>query len=476
MFYLGGASKKKAVKEIFKVPKSDNDDKEDEDDAISERSRSRSRSRSQSRSRSRSRISNRTDNDETTTDTDDTDTDADSIKEENHDYIATLGSIDTDGLHHRYKFVEDELDYDIEEFAEQNPEIKHYDLVIYRINTKSTTPFLEFLFYYENSVCKLPYYKHAPKKHIRKESDHIMSNLFTGKYRFKGYLHDKLTDKCFIFYEKYFREEQSRPVKLSIQKSHNWYWICTTEIIYQKRYMSLSIDDEAVDLFIAYPLIGLLQATVPNIDTRVRRRSVRGNHDNDERFHTVHIEAPTILYYGSTLCYAKNTALYGLKREPLTSRFGPFYYLTTLDHAYYWACYHNTSKHTSKERNSEGGISRYAVFTKRMKTVFPDDDYDVDMVKKYVERTNMFEANINQNRQTQETYHHDMYHSLYSYDYSWTTDFDTIYNGYYDQKRIVRPAWCVCDHRNLQLLSYYEVNMESIPNTYDPEYSSYTIM
>ena len=42
MFYIGGAGKKKAVKEIFKVPKSENIDKDDDDDAISERSRSRS--------------------------------------------------------------------------------------------------------------------------------------------------------------------------------------------------------------------------------------------------------------------------------------------------------------------------------------------------------------------------------------------------------------------------------------------------
>jgi hypothetical protein len=303
-----------------------------------------------------------------------------------------------------------------------------------------------------------------------------MSNLFTGKYRYKGYLHDELTGKCFIFYEKIFREEQIQPVKLSIQPSHNWYWICTTEIIHQKRYMSIPIHDDAVELFIAYPAMGLLQATVPNADMRVRRRTRRGKNDDDERFQTVHIEAPAILYYGSTACYAKNTALYGLKREPLTTRFGPFYYFTSLDHSYYWACYHNTSKHSNKERNTEGGISRYAVFTKRMKTVFPDDDYDVDMVKKYVERKKLFETKINQYRQTQEVYHHDMYDSLYSYDYSWTTDFDTIYNGYYDQKKVVRPLWCVCDHRNFQLLSYYDVNTENIPATYDPDYSGYTIM
>lgn len=233
--------------------------------------------------------------------------------------------------------------------------------------------------------------------------------------------------------------------------------------------MTIPIHDDAVELFVSYPLIGVLQASVSSSEyVRVGR--------HDERFKTVNIEVPSILYYGSTLCYAENTAIYGLKREPLTTRFGPFYYFTTLDHSYYWACYHNTSKTEKKEKNTQGGISRYAVFTKRMKTVFHDEDYDVDMVKKYVERKNIFETKINQYRQTQEEFHHGMYDSIYSYDYTWTSNYDTIYNGYYSSKKIIRPVWCVCDHRNFQLLSYYEVDTKNIPSTYEPEYSEYIIM
>jgi len=500
MFYIGGAhDKKKAVRNIFKVsdvndgilheidPENDNDDADSKNDT-KHATRSRSISRSNSRSRSRSRFTNKSDDEseiETETETDEldeTDTVSSNTEEENHDYIATIGSINTDGFHHHYKFVEDELDYDIEEFAEQHPEIKHYDMVIYRMNTKSSTAFLEFLFYYENSVCKLPFYKHATKKHIRKECDDIMKQLFSGKYRYRGYLYDELTGKCYIFCEKYFREDKVKPELLSLQHTHNWFWICTTEIIYQKKYMTLAIHDDAIDLFNAYPLLGILQATIPFQDVRVRRVRADGGSGGriknykDERFQIVNIEAPTILYYGSTLCYAENTALYGLKREPLTSRFGPFYYFTSLDHSYYWACYHNTSKHTKKERNVEGGISRYAVFTKRMKTIFHDDDYDVDMVKKYVERKNIFETKINQYRQTQEVYHHDMYDSIYSQDYTWTTNYDTIYNGLYDTTKLIRPVWCVCDHRNFQLLSYYEVDTKNIPDTYEPSYLDYKIM
>jgi hypothetical protein len=308
-----------------------------------------------------------------------------------------------------------------------------------------------------------------------------MKQLFSGKYRYRGYLHDELTGKCYIFCEKYFRENNTQPGLLSLQHDHNWYWACTTEIIYQKKYMSLDIHDDTIELFNAYPLIGVLQATVPLQDVRVRRRNLnsehrKGNNDDVERFRIVNIEAPSILYYGSTLCYAENTALYGLKREPLTTRFGPFYYFTTLDHSYYWACYHNTSKHDKRERNTEGGISRYAVFTKKMKTVFHDDDYDVDMVKKFVERKNIFETKINQYRQTQEVYHHDMYDSIYSHDYTWTSDYDTIYNGFYDNTKLIRPVWCVCDHQNFQLLSYYEVDTRNLPHTYEPSYSDYKIM
>jgi len=346
MFYIGGAGKKKAHRASDDT---ENDDESNENDDESNENDDESNDESEEREE----------------------------REENHDYVATIGTIQTAGFHHHYKFADEELEYDIEEFAEQNPDVTQYEFVIYRINTRCVSPFLEFLFYCEKSVCKLPYYKHEHKKHIRKECDNVMRHLFTSKYRYKGYLHDELSGKCFVFYEKYFREELSQPMKLSLQKPHNWYWVCTTEILHQKRYMTIPIQDDAVDLFVAYPTIGLLQATIPNPDTRVSR----------QRFQTEHIEAPTILYYGSTLCYAENTASYGLKREPLISRFGPFYYFTSLEHSYYWACYHNTSKHDTKERNADGGLSRYAVFTKRMKTAFQDEDYDVETVKKFIELT-----------------------------------------------------------------------------------------
>ena len=111
-----------------------------------------------------------------------------------------------------------------------------------------------------------------------------------------------------------------------------------------------------------------------------------------------------------------------------------------------------------------------------MKTAFIDDDYDVEMVKKYTDRKNMFETKINEYRRNQEVYQPGGYDSIYSYDYSWTMSYDTIYNGYYDTDKILRPVWCVSDHHNFELLSYYEVDTDNIPAKYNPKYSDYTIM
>jgi hypothetical protein len=464
----GARGKKKMLREIFTTAV---DEEMDETSEITKKEESQRSERPRSRSRSRSRVTYHSDSDTNT----DTDNDSNysndsrishdsrnSNNQQNHDYIVTLGTTVKEGAtHHQYQFVDNELEYDIEEFAEKHPEVKDYELVIYRINTLSILPFLEFLFYYENSVsfCKLPYYKHSPKKHIRKECDALMNRLFSSKFRFKGYIHDELTGKCVIFYEKYFRNEHVIPQQLELTKSHNWYWLCSSEIMNHQKYMTLPIDEEAIQFFMAYPLAGVLQ----RIET-----SSRSTLQN--------IEVPAILYYGSTLCYAENTSIYGLKREPIIARFGPFYYFTTLQHSYYWACYHNTSKGSKQTKNAQGGISRYAVFTGHMKTVFQDDDYDVSIVKKYTERKNIFKTQINQYRQTQEPYRRGAYDSIYSYDYTWPDTYDTIYNGLYSAKETIRPVWCVCDYKHFQLLSYYEVITSVIPSSYDPEFTGYKIL
>lgn len=394
--------------------------------------------------------------------------------------VATIG---TNHLqeHHYYAFVDNELEYQLDEFAESHPDVKEYKLVIYQINTNQyTPPFLEFLLYHSesnhedkhSSGCQFPYYRHRQKQHIRSETDAIMNKLFTRKYRYKGYFYRE-DQECYVFYE--VRYINKHPELLSIRD--HWHWVTTSEIIYYQKYVSLDIDDSIIDLFQLYPTIGLLQST-----TIVHKKPKR------REFKSTHLELPMILYYGSDICYAKNTAKYGLKREPIISRYGPFYYFTTFEKSFYWACYHFPTSHQIKDASSKkirksvnGGVSRYAVFTKRMKTVFIDDDYDPDDVKKYVERKNVFQTKINENRDNQDQYVSGAYDSIYSHGYEWTENYDTIYNGLYDMKVPLLPVWCVGDHNNFTLLSYYEVNIVDgassvLPAQYDPEFTKYNIL
>ena len=479
MFYSGGAKKKNAVREILKFNSSEpdpepetesNSDTETDTDANSETHDKRSR-----KSRNSS-LGSDTDDFESELDNTLDEDDAKSVSSarsnpDKNDYMVTLGTNTTSGQHYRYTFVDEELDYDIEEFADTHPEVKTYQLVVYKINTRSSLPFLEFLFYYDksrDSPCYLPYYQHKSKHNVRKETDQMMKKLFTGKYRYKGYFHDELTQQCFVFYEKYFVNESrnEKTAYVSLKTSDQWLWVCTTEILYHKKYMNLPIDVTTVDFFIAYPTVGILQATMVSSDS-------------NKRFQSVNIEAPLILYYGSDICYTKNTVQYGLKREPIISRYGPFYYFTTLQHSFYWACYSKSKDRIKKRESANGGISRYAVFTKRMKTAFIDDAVNTSLVKKYMERKAIFETMTHHFHHTQEDYHSDnSFDSIYSYDYDWTVDYDTIYNGFYTKsdKNILRPVWSVSDHHNFQLLTYYEVNLDKCPEQYDPKYTEYTVL
>ena len=468
MFYSGGARKKNAIREILKKvskPKQSRDREDDREDDRNYNFDDVSDASDTSEEQNMKLVDYNSDNSN-----DDNENDPPDI------CITTLGSHDTRHYHYRYAFIDNELDYNIEEFSEKHPSINQYKFIIYQINTSASTPFLEFLTYCDtdaqNPICQFPYYQHSAKQHIRKEIDGIMNKLFTRKYRYRGFFGHDNDSVCFIFYEVYFNKKESRLRSLHREQDY-WHWVTTPEIIYHHKYVTIPIDETVVELFHIYPTIGVLQAT-PNTD----------------RTSLLNIELPTIAYYGSDICYAKNTAIYGLKREPIISRYGPFFYFTTIEHSYYWACYHFPSKKRTGPNNNKsmrvirnkinGGISRYAIFTKRMKTVFIDDDYDDTNVKKYVDRKNIFQTKINDYRHNLEVYTPNIYNVVYSHGYEWTEKYDTIYNGLYNvNNKYLMPVWCVKDHKNFTLLSYYEVKTGdgvTIPLHYDEGFNEYTIL
>jgi hypothetical protein len=449
-------------------------------------SRSRSRTRSRSRSHSRSRKDDtsvfNSDDDDTAGTTEDLEFNGNEREHQEEDtttYITTISNNET-VLHYSYAFVDTELTYNLTDLEDED--ILDFELVIYRINTLNKKPFLEFLLYYDKSFgkCTFPVYhkKRTSSQTLKMQIDEMMNKLFTTKHRYKGYMYDEVAHKCYIFYEKYF-DINYRPFLVFLQDAINWYWICSTEIINHRQYLNIPIDDTVTDMFTEYPQIMLLQEQNQNI------------------------EVPLILYTGANFCYTETMSRYGLRREPITSRYGPFYYFTEFRLSFRWGCYDYKNKNimiTSElsdkylqhektaegEKYPSGGLTRYAVFPGRMKSVFIDDEYNVDVINRYKHNKSTFE-NISIPKNTNYMEYLDKSSSFHSYDYSWAKDYDTIYNGLYiiDKKQhsgkkddydVIKPFWCVYDYKQFEQLTYYCIDTTKIPDTYDLSFENYTIL
>ena len=465
----------------------------------------RSNSRSRSRSRSRSQINHyEFDSD---SDSDDmpnnighillSDTEnVTNIDNDTYDYITSLSRINTEAVDkYSYFFIDNEIDYNLNEneelFNNDNENVPNlvFELVVYRINTLEDIPFLEFLLYYDKSYgkCIFPRHKRQSRTQLKQQFDNIMDRLFTTKFRYKGFIHDKEHNTCYVFYEKYFDLTYKAHLVL-LEQQTNWLWVCSTEIINDRQYLNIPIDYSVVNMFERYPQIMFLQENFQNI------------------------ELPLILYSGSHFSYTENISKFGLKREPITSRYGPFYYFTNFSNSLRWACYNyknifnilrlkevSSSNLIMGEKYTRGGLSRYAVFTKNVKSKYLDDDYDVEKYKDHKKKKlESSRSHLNKKLILDQNYDYSRYStyldktaSLYIYDYSWTKRYDTIYNGQYlfdDHKRrindtksrwlynIVSPFWCVYDYTNFISLTYHYIDTSNIPENYDYLFTDYRFL
>ena len=123
-----------------------------------------------------------------------------------------------------------------------------------------------------------------------------------------------------------------------------------------------------------------------------------------------------------------------------------------------------------------------------MKTCFLDDEYDYEHIKRYKSNKMLFE-NVSISKDANYLEYLDKSSSLHSYDYSWTSDYDTIYNGLYKLKQPdkeskstktseynnIIPFWCLYDYLQFEQLTYYYVDTSSIPDTYDTLFADYKI-
>jgi len=456
-------NKPELIKTIETIPSSNTDSIE----------YSKPKSRTRSRSRTRKEYNSMFISDEE--EKEDDFTKHDNGEYETRDYVTTI-SHNNPILQYSYYFVDNELNYNLNDLDHED--IVDFEIIIYRINTNNNIPFLEFLLYYDKQFgkCTFPVYhkKRTSSQTLKMQFDSVLNKLFTTKHRYKGYKYDEITRKCYIFYEKYF-DINYRPLLILLQEPYNWFWVCSTEIINNKQYVNIPIDESVTNIFSEHPQIMLLQENV---------------HD---------IQAPVILYTGSNFCYTETMSKYGIRREPITSRYGPFYYFSDLRFSFRWGCYDYKNKNITTtttrsiknkptpegKKYSSGGLTRCAVFVGKMKTVFIDDDYDIDVINQYKHNKSTFE-NITGLKNTNYMEYLDKSNSFHSYDYSWTKKYNTIYNGSYminnklqdkyNDYKLIKPFWCLYDYKLFEQLSYYCIDTSNIPDSYDMLFENYTIL
>ena len=183
-------------------------------------------------------------------------------------------------------------------------------------------------------------------------------------------------------------------------------------------------------------------------------------------------------------------AAFGVKKASTRAHFGPYYYFVNFSDSMMYACYSIRHPHAGKPReklvqfephvlgdgtrltvneygkHARGGIARFAVFLGRCRAFFLNGDEDRSELS-------MFWANKNPSVKSK----------LAPRDINgnWTRYFKSAYVGEYSfnaneetKKRV--PGWTIKEYDNQIPLSCHEIDMDNVPDKYDPAFNGYVVM
>jgi len=336
------------------------------------------------------------------------------------------------------------------------------DLCIYQINQSvDNLPFLEFLLYMEGSEKEkggrnlvFPYIlsRHTKSGIVDQCSAALLAlfgNMDVVKY--SGFLYEKTKKRCTLFFNKYYEKHMTG---VPFMKENNrWYWTLSSEIFNDQQMMQYSISDRVVSLFNRNPSVMTLK--------------LRGEF----------LESPSALYAGKHFNYVAYMAEFGVKKASTRAHFGPYYYFVSFHGAMRYACYsmgfepHVLEDGTSLTVNAhgkhtQGGIVRFAVFLGRCRAFFMNGDEDRSDLSMFLADKDPFvKAKL----------------ALRDINGDWTRSFNSAYVGEYDvtvdgktKNRI--PNWTIKDYDHQIPLSCHEIDMATVPNEYDPEFTNYKLV
>lgn len=338
----------------------------------------------------------------------------------------------------------------------------HVHMCIYQINqTIEDLPFLEFLLYVDGSDKEkggkqliFPYFfsRHT-KTGLVEQCNPALIALFgdVDAVKYDGYVYEKSQQRCTLFFNKMY-EKRLGGIPF-MKASDRWYWALSSEIFNERQLMRVAISPSVVSFFNRHPGIMHLM-----FNGRV-------------------MESPSALYAGKHLNYVSYMAEFGVKKASTRAHFGPYYYFVDFIGSMRYACYAmgfephvldsgdvlTTNVHG---KHTKGGVVRFAVFLGRCRAFFMNGDEDRSELSMYWANKDPFiKAKL----------------ALRDINGNWTRSFNSAYVGEYELKiggktkhRI--PNWTIKDYDHQIPLSCHEIDMATVPNEYDPEFTNYKLV
>lgn len=365
--------------------------------------------------------------------------------------------------HLKYPFV-DALKTNVDDI--DLPLDTQVDMCIYRINkSHDSLPFLEFLLYLENdSKNKTLIFPYILSRHTRtglvEQCSPALKALFCSdgndlerEVKYEGYVYDKRDKKCTLFFNKFYKDENKSISIPFVDKTNRWFWAMSSEIFNEHAMMQYPISESVVGLFNRYPSIMHL------------------------KLKNQFIQSPCALYAGKHFNYISYMAAFGVKKASTRAHFGPYYYFVSFIGAMRYACYSmgfephvledGTTLTVNKHgKHTRGGLVRFAVFLGRCRAFFMNGDEDRSELSMFWANKDPFvKAKL----------------ALRDINGDWTRSFNSAYVGKYDLKigektKTRIPTWTIKDYDNQIPLSCHEVDIKSVPDEYDSEYTNYKMI
>jgi hypothetical protein len=354
------------------------------------------------------------------------------------------------------------------------------EMCIYRINYGShNIPFLEFLLYSDGNKSDkdgiqliFPYILSKYTKGGVVDQCSVPLRVLFGNetaVRYSGYVHMKREKRCVLFFNQVHQDDEDKQITFMSSKQR-WWWTLSSEIFNEHMMMNHRISESVVEFFNRNPEIMILKSKGKTLET------------------------PIACYAGKHFNYVSYMASFGMKKASTRAHFGPYYYFVGFNDSMKYACYSIRAPHMEKTtenkkkqlqfnphiladgtsltvnkygKHTRGGIVRFAVFMGRCRAFFMNGEEDRSELSMYWAKEDpLVMAKL----------------ALRDINGDWTRYFNAAYVGEYDfdapddrkSKRLA--GWTIKEYENQIPLSFHEIEMTSVPDKYDPEFTNYVIL